>query len=540
MTAPSRDVEAGRAAGLVGAGILVSRLSGFVRTWFLARYLGAGDEQDAFQTALRVPNALRNLLGEGTLSAAFLPVYSGLLARADERGARTLANALLGVLLVAVSVLTLVGIAIAPWLTAVLAAGFTGEKAELTTRLIRVLFPMAALMVISGWCLGIQNSHRRFFMSYASAAMWNVAQIVLLAGWGSRAESMTQLAWWLAWATLVGALLQVAVQLPEVWRLAGPIKPTLPLQNESVRAVLRNLTPVVGALGVVQLSGFADGFLASFLVTGSVSALSFANMIMSLPVALFGIAVSASSLPELSREADLSTTTEGGGAMRRLSTAQRAAVQTRVQNGLARILFYVVPSAVVFIAFGDLVIGVLLVSGEFGAAQQTLVHATLAAYAVGLIGFSSNRLMATVFHAMQDYRTPLRYSMVSVAVSIVTAAALAYYFRSNRFAVAGIAFGAALGSWVNFALLTARVRSVFGSLLSPETRSAVLRVVALTSAATALAWLLRESLPPLHRWLLAAVVLGVFSLLYLVSSWWLGSAEAARWLRLSPRRRVES
>jgi putative peptidoglycan lipid II flippase len=514
-------------------------LSGFVRTWFLARYLGASDEQDAFQTALRVPNALRNLLGEGTLSAAFLPVYSGLLARGDERGARVLANALLGVLLVAVSVLTLIGIATAPWLTAVLAAGFTGEKAELTTRLIRVLFPMAALMVISGWCLGIQNSHRRFFMSYASAAMWNVAQIVLLAGWGSRAESMTQLAWWLAWATLVGALLQVAVQLPEVWRLAGPIKPTLQMQNDSVRAVLRNLTPVVGALGVVQLSGFADGFLASFLVTGSVSALSFANMIMSLPVALFGIAVSASSLPELSRVAESSPRTALGGVSIALGAEQRAAVQTRVQNGLARILFYVVPSAVVFIVFGDLVIGVLLVSGEFGAAQQALVHATLAAYAVGLIGFSSNRLMATVFHAMQDYRTPLRFSVVSVAVSIVTAAVLAYYFRSNTFAVAGIALGAALGSWVNFVLLTSRIRAVFGSLLSRETRAAVMRVFFLTFVATALAWLVRESLPPLHRWIEAPVVLGVFSVCYLVASWWFGSAEAARWLRRAPRRRAQ-
>ncbi len=539
MTAPSRDVEAGRAAGLVGAGILVSRLSGFVRTWFLARYLGASDEQDAFQTALRVPNALRNLLGEGTLSAAFLPVYSGLLSRADERGARVLANALLGVLLVAVSVLTLIGIASAPWLTAVLAAGFTGEKAELTTRLIRVLFPMAALMVISGWCLGIQNSHRRFFMSYASAAMWNVAQIVLLAGWGSRAASMTQLAWWLAWATLVGALLQVAVQLPEVWRLAGPIKPTLQLQNDSVRAVLRNLTPVVGALGVVQLSGFADGFLASFLATGSVSALSFANMIMSLPVALFGISVSASSLPELSRVADASPRAGRDGALLHLSADQRAAVLSRVQNGLARILFYVVPSAVVFIVFGDLVIGVLLVSGEFGSAQQQLVHATLAAYAVGLVGFSSNRLMATVFHAMQDYRTPLRFSMLSVAVSIVTAAALAYNFRQNTFAVAGIALGAAFGSWVNFALLTARIRSAFGALLSRETRSAVLRVFLVTSVAAVLAWMLRESLPALHRWIQASIVLGVFSVIYLVSSWWLGSAEAARWLRLSPRRRAE-
>jgi len=529
MTAPASDAAAGRSAGLVAAGILVSRLTGFVRTWLIARFLGNSAENDAYTMALRVPNALRNLLGEGTLSAAFVPVYSAMLGRGDERGAKALANALLGVLLVGVSVLTLAGIVAAPWLTAVLAAGFTAEKAELTTRLMRVLFPMAGLMVISGWCLGVQNSHRRFFISYASAALWSVAQIVLLAGWGARASSMVQLAWWLSWATLAGAALQVSVQLPEVWRLAGPLRPTVRSANHEVMPVLRNLIPVIGALGVVQLSGFADGFIAAFLADGSVSTLGYANQLMLLPVAMFGIAVSASSLPELSRA---STAASDATEL----AAQREAVRVRVQNGWVRILFYVVPSAIVFMVFGDLVIGVLLRSGKFGLPEQTLVHATLAAYAVGLVGFSSNRLFATVFHAVQDYRTPLRFSMVSVAVSIGSAAALAYGFRSHTLAVAGVALGAAIGSWVNFGLLTGGVRSRFGPLLDRAARSVVGRIVALTTVATMLSVAVRLMLPPLHRYVEATVVLGVFSLVYLLGSWWFGSAEASRWLRLAPRR----
>ncbi len=527
---------------MVAAGILVSRLAGFVRTWFIARYLGLSAENDAYMVAQRVPNAIRNLLGEGTLSAAFVPVYSALLGHDERRAAngelargdaaaRTLANTLLGVLLVMVSILTLVGIAAAPVLTDIIAGGFSAEKAALTTRLMRVMFPMAALMVISGWCLGVQNSHRRFFMSYASAAMWSAAQIVLLAGWGARAESLAQLAWWLAWATLAGAALQVAVQLPEVWRLSGPLRPSVNTRNESVRAVLRNLVPVIGTLGVVQLSGFADTFIASWLPDdGAITALTYANQTMLLPVALFGIAVSASSLPELSR-AQQST---GDQAVR---VAQRDAARARVQQGWVRILFYIVPSALAFIAFGDLLIGVLFRSGRFGLEEQTVVHAALAAYAVGLISFASNRLFATVFHAAQDYRTPLRFSMVSVAVSITLAAALAFAFRAHPLAAAGIALGAALGAWVNFALLWNAVGRVLGPLLDEASRSAVWRIVLLALLAGVIAFAVRSLLPELHRWIEGPIVLGVFSLSYLVSSWWMGSGEAARWLRLRPRQR---
>jgi len=516
----------GRAAGLVAAGILVSRLVGFVRTWFAARYLGASAANDAYTMALRVPNALRNLFGEGTLSAAFVPVYSALLARDDERGAQALANALLGVLLVAVSVLTLAGIAAAPWLTAVLAAGFDAERAELTTRLIRVLFPMAGLMVLSGWCLGIQNAHRRFFLSYASAAMWSVAQIVLLAGWGDRAASLAELAWWLAWATLLGAVLQVSVQLPEVWRLAGPLRPSFNATGGDVRTVLRNIVPVVGTLGVVQLSGFADGFIATFLAEGSPSVLGYANQLMLLPVALFGIAVSASSLPEFAR--DQSALAEA---------SIREALRERVQDGWVRILFYVIPSAVVFIVFGDLVIGILLRSGQFGFREQALVHGTLAAYAVGLVSFSTNRLLAAVFHARQDYRSPLRYSMVSVAVSVMTATTLAYAFRTHALAVAGIALGAAIGSWVNFTLLSTHLQRDLGVLLQGAARAALARVLLCTAVAAALAAALRVVTSGWHRLVEGPIVLAAFSLVYLLSSWWWGSAEAARWLRLSPRRR---
>jgi putative peptidoglycan lipid II flippase len=253
--------------------------------------------------------------------------------------------------------------------------------------------------------------------------------------------------------------------------------------------------------------------------------LSYANQLMLLPVALFGIAVSASSLPEFARDRSALA-----------QEAVREALRVRVQDGWVRILFYVVPSAVVFVGFGDLVIGILLRSGAFGLREQALVHGTLAAYAVGLVSFATNRLFAAVFHARQDYRAPLRYSMVSVAVSIGTAAASAYAFRTHAMAVAGIAFGAAIGSWVNFTLLSTHLRRDLGGLLQGAARAALRRVALCTVVAASAAGALRLVSAGWHRLLEGAVVLGMFSAVYLLLSWWLGSTEAARWLRLSPRR----
>ena len=257
-----------RNASVVFVGILISRLLGLVRQMLFARYFGLGAEADAFNAASKIPNMLRNLLGEGTLSASFVPVYSRLLAAGDERASRALAAAVLGILLAGVSLLTLVGIVAAPILTALFAPGFDAANAELTTRLLRVMFPMTGLMVASGWCLGIQNSHRRFFWSYASAALWSLAQIVLLLVWGHRATSLVELAWWLAWATLAGSALQVAAQLPEVYRLLGALRPTLDRRAEGVQQALKNVGPVIVALGVVQLSSLIDLQIAVVLAVG--------------------------------------------------------------------------------------------------------------------------------------------------------------------------------------------------------------------------------------------------------------------------------
>ena len=527
----------GRAAGLVAAGIMVSRLFGLLRTWAFARYLGVDVAYDAYTTAVRIPNFVRALLGEGAISASFIPVYSAALARGESREARALAGALLGILLAAVSVLTLVGILAAPALVSLFAGGMSAETEALAVRLTRVMFPMTGLMVLSGWCLGIQNSHRRFFMSYASAALWSVAQIVLLFGWGGaggeadapalfglgeRIQDTTRLAWWLAWATLAGAVLQIAAQLPEVIALVRPMRITLDRNAPGVRAILSNFVPVVVALSAVQISGFIDLRIASHLPAGAIGSMTYASQLYTLPVSVFGLAVAASSLPDFSRDSLL---------------AQEVLLE-RLRAGWVRILFYIIPCTVVFILFGDLVITLLLQSGRFDESDTVTVHRILAAYAIGLVGFSSVKLLASAHYAFNDYRTPLRASVVAIVTSAALALALALPLRHSLLGAAGIALGSAIGSYVNVAVLAGGLRRRLGPLYTGAMWRGTLRVLGATLAAAAAAWLIRgwlttaDALPERARNHLVAVgTLVVFGGIFIVVAYAAGSPEAARWLR---------
>src|SRR5262245_4039057 len=171
---------------MVAAGILLSRIIGLVRNRVFAHYFGTSDAADAFNAAFRIPNFLQNLFGEGVLSASFIPVYAGLRARGQEEEARTAAGVVAALLGLAVSVLVLAGVLLTPWLIDVIAPGFEGEKREATIRLVRILFPGAGLLVLSAWCLGILNSHGRFFLSYAAPVIWNLTIIATLIWFGGR------------------------------------------------------------------------------------------------------------------------------------------------------------------------------------------------------------------------------------------------------------------------------------------------------------------------------------------------------------------
>ena len=335
---PATRVDAsGRSALFVGAGILISRIVGLIRQRIFAHYFGSSGVADAFTAAFRIPNFLQNVFGEGALSASFIPVYAKLLAQGDEKEARRVANAIFGLLALVTTIIVLIGVLAAPVIVTLIAAGFHDERRELTIQLVRIFFPGAALLVLSAWCLGVLNSHHKFFVSYTAPVAWNLAIIAALLFFGSRMD-LPPLARAVAWGSVVGSALQFGVQLPTVLRLLQHFRPQLDIGSQNVLQVIRNFFPVFMSRGVVQISAFVDQFLATFLGQGAVVALTYAQSLYTLPVSLFGMSVSAAELPAMSKA---------------LGTEQVIAdtLRKRLNRGLQRIAFFIVPCSVAFLGF---------------------------------------------------------------------------------------------------------------------------------------------------------------------------------------------
>jgi putative peptidoglycan lipid II flippase len=402
---PRKQERAGSAAALVATGIFLSRIAGLIRDRVFAHYFGNSDAADAFRAALRIPNFLQNLFGEGVLSASFIPIYAGMLAREKHEEAGRVAGAIFAILALLTSILVLIGVAATPLLIDAIAPGFHGAKRELTISLVRILFPGAGLLVLSAWCLGILNSHRRFLLSYSVPVIWNAAIIGALLWFGPR-TGQDRLAGIVAWASVAGSAAQFLAQLPVVLKLAPHLRIRLAAKLDSVQVVIRNFGPVFVSRGVVQLSAYIDSLLASLLPTGAVAALAYAQTIYLLPVSLFGMSVSASELPEMSSAV--------GG-----DEEIAAYLRRRLVSGLRRIAFFVIPSVVAFIALGDLVAGAIYQGGEFRHSDATYVWAILAGSGVGLLASTQGRLYSSAFYALKDTRTPLRFAIVRVVLTTI-------------------------------------------------------------------------------------------------------------------------
>lgn len=527
VSAPSltRPASSARAAALVGAGILLSRILGLVRQRVFAYYFGTTDAGDAFTQAFRIPNFLQNLFGEGVLSASFIPVYARLRARGDDDARREVAGAIFSILFLTGTLLVAAGIFFAPQLTTLITPGWSGEKHRLTVQLVRILFPGAAIFVLSAWSLGVLNSHGRFFLSYASAVLWNVAMIVTLIVAGAR-EELPALAVWLSWGSVAGAALQLLVQLPGVFGALGAIRVGVRTLSPHTREVVRNFFPVFVGRGVTQLSAFVDSIIASLLVTGSVTVLNYAQLLYMLPVSLFGMSVTAAELPAMSSAV-------GDDA------SVAAQLRERLQVALRRIAFFIVPSAVAFVTAGDLVASLVYQNGRFGRTEAVWVWGTLAGSAVGLLASTSGRLYASVFYALRDTRTPLRFAVLRVTLTGVLGLVFALVLPgllglAPRWGVAGLTASAGLAGWVEYALLRRAAAARIGPL-APD-GSHLPRLWLCAAAAGLTGWgarLTTNGLPPLVH---AVLVLGVFGATYLGVTHRAGLSESGALLRRLRRR----
>ena len=501
------DVGGGESTGkhafLVGAGILISRIIGVIRQRVFAHYLGTSDAAGAFSAAFRIPNFLQNVFGEGALSASFIPVYANLLARGDQKEASRVADAVLTLLALATSVIVVIGILTTPFFVGLFAASFDPPTRELTTQLVRIFFPGAGLLVLSAWCLGVLNSHRRFFLSYTAPVVWNLAIIATLI-WFGRREDQFHLATYTAWGSVVGSALQFGVQMPTVLSLIKRFRPVLDIATENVRTVLRTFFPVFMSRGVVQISAFVDAMLAGLISPQAVAALTYAQSLYTLPVSLFGMSVSAAELPAMSSA---------------LGSQAQIAIQLRhrLDDGLRRIAFFIVPSVMAMMAFGDVMTGALYQTGKFGRTDSTYVWGILAGSTIGLLASTLGRLYASTYYALHDTRTPLQYAVIRVVLTTglgyLSAIPLPHMIGIDpKWGAAGLTASAGVAGWIEFALLRRKLNQRIGRTGLPASYIAKLWAAALAGAVVG--WGIKIILPALHPIIIAGFVLVPYGLIY--------------------------
>ncbi len=491
----------------VAIGILLSRIAGLVRERVIAHYLGTSPAAAAFRAAMRIPNLLQNLLGEGVLSASFIPVYSKLYAEGKHEAAAKVARVIGTLLALTASGIALLGVFAADPLVDLLAPGFQESTRDLTVQLVRIMFPGTALLVMSAWCLGVLNSHRRFFLSYVSPVLWNAALIGAAIAAGARLSGDADLALWLAWGAVIGSAAQFLIQLPTVIQLLRGITPSLDTRTEGAGAVLKAFVPVAIGRGSVQISAYIDQVVASYLGEAIVAAMNYAQTLYLLPVSLFGMAISAAELPAMS------------GALGD-ADARAKVLQERLKSSLRRVTFLVVPSAIAFAAIGGAIVTLLFETGKFTQRDSELVWLILAGSAIGLVPNTLGRLLGSALYALQQPKPVLYASLVRISISTGLSIAVAFPLRDAfgygpGMAAFGLTATTGVAGWIELTLLRRSLAAHIGSPPIPWKLAG--GAIAAATVAAGLAYgtsRLALSLE-LAGWLAAIAAIGVFGVVYL-------------------------
>ena len=480
---PQDRLDIGRSAGLVSLATLISRILGLIREQVFAHCLGARAVADAFLVAFRLPNLLRDLFGEGILSAAFVPTFTDYIVNRSKRDAFELAALVINTIAVVVSTIVLVGILLAPHLVHWIAAGFSGSdmggKVELTVTLTRIMFPFLLFVSLASIAMGILNAHRRFFLPALAPALFNLVSIAGGVVFYSLGYGPHKVAVGWALATLGGGFAQMAVQYPTAMRIGLRLRPALDLafRSEGMRRILKLMAPMTIGMGALQINIFINTNIASRVSDGAVAWLSYAFRILLLPVGIFAVAISTVTITVLSHD------------------AARKDLQGLV-NHLARSLrlciFLALPSTFLLLGLGEPLIRLLFEHGRFVAADTEMTAVALSCYAIGLLAYSAVKVTAPSFYVLDASRIPMAAAIAAVVCS-VTISLTTYKIIGHR----GIALATATGSIVNITVLLVMFVRRVGPLREYGLVSYLFKVMTASVSMGAVAYLFSDRLETL-------------------------------------------
>jgi putative peptidoglycan lipid II flippase len=436
-----------RSAGIVGLATMSSRVLGLVRDSALAFIFGAGNAMDAFYVAFRIPNLLRDLFAEGTMSAAFVPTFTRRLTQQGREAAWALGRQLISALVVITGALVLMGVLLAEPLTRLFAQDF-GEvpgKLELTVSLARVMLPFLTLVAVAAACMGMLNSVHKFFIPALSPAMFNVSLIVcafllvpLMPGLGLEPIMA------IAIGVVVGGFGQIALQYWALHREGFRYRPALDPHDPGLRRILALMGPGTVAGAAVQVNLLVNTALATGEGTGAVTWLTFAFRLMYLPIGVLGVSIATAALPVLSRQA---------------ARDEFAAMRSTVSQGLRLMLVLMVPATIGLIVLAEPIVRLIFERGEFTSLDTRATALALACYAPGIIGYSAVRLTVPTFYALGTSLTPAYVSVGSMVLNIVLNLTLVRVLGYQ-----GLALGTAIAALANAAMLLALLRPRLGGL----------------------------------------------------------------------------
>lgn len=431
-----------KAAGVIGAATFLSRVLGFVRDMVVARAFGASHVADAFYVAYRIPSLLRELFAEGSMSAAFVPVFTRTLATRSREEARQLARAAFSLILIGVTTLTIIGMACAPWIVALIAPGFADDpgKAALTTDLTRIMFPYLLWISLAALAMGVLNSLRAFAAPALSPALFNLS--IIVAVW-VLAPLLAEPVAAVAWGVFFGGLAQFLVQLPGLRRFGMGLGWRWQPDHPGLRTMGSLLVPTLAGLSVSQVNIFINTLLASYLAVGSVTYLYYAMRLVQFPLGVFGVALSTAILPTLSLHA---------------AKQDLVALRETIGFGLRLIFFITIPAMTGLIALRTPLVHVLFEHGRFLSTDTAGTALAVACYTAGLWAFAGVRVIVPVFYARHDTTTPVVAAVIAVAANVGLSLVL-----MTPLAHGGLALATALASALNFVMLIGALRRTLGA-----------------------------------------------------------------------------
>lgn len=397
-----------RAAGILGSATMLSRILGMVRDMVQSRLFGAGLASDAFIAAFQIPNMLRRFFAEGALTSAFVPTFAATLSQKGDEKARELANTCFTLLTIVMAAITLAGILLSPLIVGLMFPGFKAEpgKFELTVLLNRLMFPYIFFISLVALCMGILNTVRHFFTPAISTVFLNISMILAaLCLRGFFEVPITAL----AVGVLIGGCIQLVMQLPVLWRKGFPIRPDFSFNSPEVRRIATLMLPSVFGVGVYYLNITVSAILASLLPQGSVSYLYYAQRLFEFPQGIFTVSVAQAVLPSLSRQA---------------AEGDMTGLKDTLSFGMRLTLFITIPALAGLMVCSTPIFSLIFMGGAFDYATVVNSATALMYYSLGLSFVALTRVLAPVFYALKDTKTPVITAFIAFVVNFCLSLAL--------------------------------------------------------------------------------------------------------------------